>query len=600
MTLDLIPRLILGDLDLTDYPFGVEFGSDFGMAQNIVKVLESGLDDGEIEVVSGVGNRTFTIPLLVEASDLNASQLAETLLATECAKDVNEFRIDPGDGFAAVTVFHTFRPQWGYQRDDKLEQNGYRRYTLSIPALPFGFSEDEVTDVAVPFTGTPTTEVISDGTSTTGWSTTAPGAVSTSGGKLRVSYFASSASSAGFGYTRTAYRFTAAKVLSPVVDFTDTEYVTADVATENASPVFSASVDGVALQQVSMTLLSQTASVYTYRVTWRCRDTSASLLTIGAVGYTLLLAGEFPAGDPTLVIDNVQRSNVVPTPVDANGHKSLREIPVTGSARTAGSAIIEHETTGLGDVLFYTSSNLGVGYDPDMDRWFDPASASSGADATTLSGLSVSISGLDVDNGADWNPPANMLPPGPHLLMAQVKSTLAATITWTASTVVGGVLMAVQTGTVEVAATGDGYVMVPLGVATLPTIKVPAEGTAVVRINLTSDQFSFVGGLLSYFIGDGSDLTHVKAGAGTPELGTVHNRLHLEAASISNGGSPGIFVGVAENGSDAYDPGYPMVQSWGRHPMVPPVTLAHLVTTAASNARLTLRHRPAWFTHAGQ
>lgn len=596
-----------GGLDLTgieDYD-GVLFeamgdGATLGNPQSVDRSVLSSLLDGSFVVTDSHDNREASFQVWIRASDSAALAHGEKMLFDRCSRPV-EFGWTPPDGWGARTVFEAFTSHLEHEFDDLKEINQLvRSYRLRIVCYPFGFSEDEVVDVAVPFTGTPTTTVISDGTSTTGWSTNAPAAVSTSGGKLRVSAYASSSSPADFGYTQSLYDFTASKVLSPVVDFTATEYVTADLAVEYASATFTATVDGSPLQQVSMVLLSQTEVAYTYRVTWRCRDTSASLLTINALGGTLLLAGQFPAGDPTLVIDNVQRSNRVPMIADTTGHKSLRQIAVTGSARTMGSAQIEHETTGLGDVLFYTSNELGTGYDPDLDRWFDPASTSSIPDADALSGLSVGLSTASSPDGADWNVPANMLPSGPHLLMLQASSLVGGPLTWTISTVIGSTLMATQTGTVQIEATGEDFVLVPMCVATLPTVKIPGEGTAVVRITLSSPQEVRAGGLLSYFIGDGADLTHVKAGAGTPALGSVHSRLYLEAPSLSNDGAPGLFVGVAANGSDGFHPGYPAVQSWGRHPFAPPITLAHVVTTAATFARVTLRHRPAWFTHAGQ
>lgn len=588
--MNLTPRVMLGDLDLTDYPFAMEFGADYGMSQNIVRIIESGLEDGEIQRVTGNSNRTFEIPLLVEGSDLQAMNLAEQLLAVECNKDLNELRIDPGDGFAPTTVYTTFRAQWGFQRDDVMEQNGYRRYRLTIAALPFGYSEDEVVDVAVAAPPvSPTTVVISDGTSATGW-TSPNGAVTSSGGSLVVSAPEIPGTYAPDQFADYRLHGGQMTLAMSATNFAATQYLTAEVKLTNCYAITGyAYADDVQLQQISQTYLGEGYK----RVTWRCLDSSVTSLRIDGIGTSAVAPGA-PAPVSQLQVDNVSRSNVGPTPT-TTGRESFRTIAVSGSARTAASLAVEHETLGLGDVLFYSSSALGAGYTPDLRPWQAGAPTVTDDADNTVSGFYSTSSSIQFDV------PAYSLPDGPHLVMFRGRSNSAGTTdaTVTVRTLVNGVPYGETVlQAVTLPGVAEAFEVVTAGVVTLPGVQVPPQSDTIVQFEIGGFGSIQIDEVWSFYLGEDSDLTYVKAGTGTPSLGTVHNRLFVESPSIGNGGAPGLFVGTTANGSDAFHPGYPTVRSWGRHPFVPPEMAMFIVTTGGGNPVVTLRHRPAWHTHA--
>lgn len=581
--MNLTPRLTLGDLDLTDYPFAVEFGADFGVSQNIVQVIESGLDDGEIQRVTGNANRTFELALLVEGSDLLGLAMAEELLAAECNKDLNEFRIDPGDGYAPVTVFSTFRAQWGFQRDDDMEQHGYRRYSLTISALPFGFSEDEVVDVAVEAApAVPSTVTMASGSSATGWTSPA-GAVTSDGTRLLVPSGAPASSADYDGMTYYTYANEATFTFT-ATDFSGTHYLSATLAPRDAaqfssSRIFFAEVDGIELSLVSQ--VSAGADGYVF--TWACRDASATTLKIRAGYQTATTTGTFG-----FKVRDVKRSNVGPAG-SATGRSALRTLDVTGSARTAGSIVIEHPTQGLGDVLLYTSDELAKGYDPDVTGYLTIAGSTVTADATTVRGSYITGAKIfDVD--------ATTLPEGPHVLMFRASGIAAADVVVTVRSMIDGITFDTVTLPAVAVPLGTDMNVYSAGVVTLPLTKFPTQSLATVQIEVAGNvRLDF---LWSCYLGEGSDLTHVRAGAGTPVRGAVHNRLFLDAPTVANGGAPALYVGTEADRSDAFHPGYPAVQAWGRHPMVPPTMLLKVATTGAAYASVTRRERPAWHTHA--
>ncbi len=69
--MSLVPRFVLGDLDLTSYPFAVIFGSDFGAPENVYEVLDWLLYDGEAVTSDRTSNRELTVPLWIEGDDLS-------------------------------------------------------------------------------------------------------------------------------------------------------------------------------------------------------------------------------------------------------------------------------------------------------------------------------------------------------------------------------------------------------------------------------------------------------------------------------------------------------------------------------------------------
>lgn len=163
------PSIRYGELDLTSAPYLWEFGADLGKPEQVVTALQQQLQDGEVVSVERVSNRSIVLTVLVEATDLGAQANAEADLAAECSKVRNTLTYDPGDGSAPVTVFDTFEADMAFERDDEREQQGYRRWMLTIPALPFARSADLVTVSVAGAPGTITETVVDSGSAATGW-----------------------------------------------------------------------------------------------------------------------------------------------------------------------------------------------------------------------------------------------------------------------------------------------------------------------------------------------------------------------------------------------------------------------------------------------
>ena len=162
-----VPRWILGDLDLTEWPF-LSLPDDYGSPENVMEVVDSLLADGSIVSSDRTANRTITHTVWIEEADSAALATAEAALIAETDKQRNTFTIEPGDGFGYATVFDTFRVQAQHVLNMDEERAGLRRYDLTIPALPYGRSVDEVEVTAAPSTATPTT--VDGCTATTNWS----------------------------------------------------------------------------------------------------------------------------------------------------------------------------------------------------------------------------------------------------------------------------------------------------------------------------------------------------------------------------------------------------------------------------------------------
>lgn len=137
-----------GSLALTEYPYSVEFDkTDFGSPKTVVEVIESLLIDGDVEVSSRAGNRTLGCSVLVEGADFDELAANVEALAVEADRDGNVFTVDPGDGFGAATRFETFRAEeLPVDRSEAMEGARIRRCQLTIRALPYGLSVEDVTE----------------------------------------------------------------------------------------------------------------------------------------------------------------------------------------------------------------------------------------------------------------------------------------------------------------------------------------------------------------------------------------------------------------------------------------------------------------------
>lgn len=135
--MSLVPRFTYGAIDLTDYPYSVEWGANFGAPETVYAAAASLVSDGEIVTAVRDGNRRLEVPVLVEGSDMFELGANCEALVAELRKPRNSLTIEPGDGLDAATiVFDTFAGELLWNRDDDAEQAYIRRGVLRLPAHP--------------------------------------------------------------------------------------------------------------------------------------------------------------------------------------------------------------------------------------------------------------------------------------------------------------------------------------------------------------------------------------------------------------------------------------------------------------------------------
>lgn len=134
----------IGDLNLTDYPYSVLFGADHGAPEATAEPLPSFLVDGDLEVTARRGNRTITLQIGVEGTDLADVAANARALDLECDKALNTLLHDPGDGFGEPYQFTVFRTSPTLVANDDYEQACFRVFEVVWRALPWPESVTEV------------------------------------------------------------------------------------------------------------------------------------------------------------------------------------------------------------------------------------------------------------------------------------------------------------------------------------------------------------------------------------------------------------------------------------------------------------------------
>lgn len=603
-----------GGLDLTgrtDYD-GARFtvmseGATLGNPVPVDQEVDSLLFDGSFVATQSHGNRTIGLQVRIAAATSAVLAAAEALLFAQCSKQTTLVWVPP-DGMGAPTTFKAFTSHLELQFSDKDEVRLLRAYNLSLICSPFGFSETETVMVAAaPAPVTPTTVVMSDGTSASGWSSPAgvAAAPSVSSGAILVRAYTAAALT-----TATDATFTFAST-----DFTTTNYLYVDVKPQaNFREIQSSGSrsDGNSnARNMWLFVNGSTTPINQFSVTPNTDGSTrfAWVVTGTAVTSLRFLTGAQNGTPNAVYIDNVTRTNVAPGQ-SSTGRQSLRTVTIPGSARTAASVAIEHETAGLGNTIHYTSTALGVnGYQPNLSQYAVLSGGVTSTGDTSLVSGSYKRSSNAGSAGAkhmEFVVPVSVLPAGPYLMVARMKVTSGApfVVSMTVSQVEGSTTYGSVTlpGSYSSAVNTAFAGFTTFGVATLPPMNVPDNSTGSVKIALdsatTTAGFSFdVDELWAFHMGDGSDITVVDCGTGTPALGTVHNRLRIDSPTPTNP-RPALLVGTSADFSDAFDPGFPAVTARGVHPVAPPSSQAYVVTTGATFPTVTYRALPAWFTHA--
>lgn len=577
----LAPVWRLGDLELTEAPYLVAFGTSYGEPENVTDILRSLLTDGDLEVTPRRGNRTVTLPILIEGADLAALGEAEAALWAEVDRARNELYCDPGDGFAAPFVLDVFRGSMVFNRDDEYEKAGYRSYTLTFRALPWPHADVETTVAALSAAASPTTVNVDDGSSTTGWTGSANSGsvtVTTASGAVKVQ---TTTAQAGGGHLVRAIR-------SGTVDTSATKYIVTDWTYGEAGVSLGGGANPLTLTSGATTYFAVSSAPsptagYT-RSVFYIPDASLA-------GMTFALTTSATSAVRSLTIDNIDRTDAPPV---TSVRQLLRSLEVDGSAPTTGSIAVEHATSALGDVILYTCPDDGSAYTPACRAYRSSGGTLTSPDSTAASGASETLSGaVTIDR------PNSSLPSGTYLVMARMKrsSAATATITWTVrqrmnSTDIGSL----ESHSTSVALTTS-FAFVRLGITQLPLMDTASSSSAVTRITVAGSSSETLDELYLFNIETGR-LTQVACGTGTAAAGSHSNRLWIDSPSLDNEGLGRYLRGYAADQSDAFS-AYPYMEAPGVHEFEPPSVKVFTVTTNPTTAAdVSFTYKAAWHTHA--
>lgn len=576
-------RLVYGDLDLTDYPYMIEFGTDVGAPQNVTEAQAFLLQDGEIELTDRTSNRTIQFNVIIEGADMGEMATAEADLIFEANRALNLLTIDPGD-FGPASVYETFRAQVSLVRDDDWEINRFRRYSVTVRAYPSVRSADKVTTLALSTSGT-TTTTLDAMSATTGWTGFINGASAT---VVNGSGANSVTQSAAFGVYTVAMQKTFAATTTTtkllIVDWKPSIF-------SNGSLV--AIGDGVTLPLISEGASPTSGYVRSYF------QVAASSLAVTRFEWTSSVAANWLVVPParTLSVDYVAITDV--NPLTGSGRQQIRSLTLEGSTRASVGIAVESATSALGDgtlVYAYPSTNETFGYSPSL-RQFRTSGNAVTSDSNRVSGARE----LLTSPGATFTIPAGLLPAGTYVLLARVAATVGTvngSFSVTAQTSIGGSPLGsavTASGSFSLTTTYKTVVLMRL---TLPTVDLDPLTPASVQIILeaagawSSNVSLDEAWLFNTTIGQ---LTWVDCGNGAGASGGSARRLYLDPATTETP-RPTLRTGHAADRSDSFYP--TTVKSWQAPILTPPQENFFTVTPNATDSVLSAEYYPRWHTNA--
>lgn len=586
--MNLDPRVVFGDLDLTDYPYSILMDEgDDGVAQNAYQSIDTELRDGTIVSRTHTENREVTRVVMVEGSDLLEVAESTAALARECEKPLNTLALDPGDGYGPPKVYETFTAQIAEVALPGGDNANVRLFQVTWPALPFARSVDPFTVTGVTSTGT-TTTTVNDASSATGWSALL-GTFGSGGGEVTVTVDSTNQTPSaqpslvltpGSPVDMAAFPFFVIKWRIPY-----------PLGTFDPAPAVYA--DGSPLGRVASTYDNATGF---YTSTYSCPDASVASLRIQSGRVTSYSGGGITTG--TFNVTEVSKSDVAPSASTKRQKVTAAEIP--GSARTPASLSVSHASSALGNVLVYTCPELATGYTPALSTWVLTA-------GTTVSGT-ISGSEFSATSSARFEVPARTLPAGEYQLIAHARRNSSASpgpVTFTSScqVFVGGVAVDPIQSRITVhslanvaATTPRGYIS--LGSFTLPPTDLPEGTAATVRVTIDDDLSlaAYDEAWLFYMPDDGSTaLSQVDCSTGTPAAGGPSNRLWLQAADVDYP-YPRALVGTQADFSDARGVSG-LVSNWSEHNVPAGPNFAFVVTPGAEDAVTEWSGYARWHTH---
>lgn len=594
------PRLIFGDVDLLGVGKGFELeaagseaGTGFGNPVPITKAIASFLQDGALVATTRHDNREMPLFLTVRAETPSGLAAGEAAIVAECnqlaAGKRRALQWTPPNG-APTCVFDVVAAQLELDFDDFVEVSDLeRRYKLTLTTLPFARSKKAISYVVPSPATSVVEEVISDGTSLTGWNYGGASGVDpdsqwelqTNGGNLHL--FRESWNNIPGGTSQASFL----EHDGLAVDMTNKPYLRinmwggAAVSNGSYSPLtISVYLNG---SSTPASVVAVNGNEYVYD--------ASHISTLNKVrivfNRSLTTTGMFTIDN---YVDYVLASNsTVHAPT---GRQNARQIPVVGSARSEASLIVADAAAALGSVLVYTTSEPNA-VQPQLRPW-----KVSGPTATNDSTL-VSGERSNLSTAHDFDLPAAGVPAAGYLLVVRIRNNNGAVgdaLNWSASSRMG-------TTTIDTV-TGPGLLLDPdisgvwqllaLDVLTLPPAQLGADGFVRIRLSATVSVDLDEAWLFNL---ENGQLTWVDCGSGTPAVGGPSSRLWVDSASVDDP-KPSIWRGTKDTRSDAIHAGI-ATHAWGAHEFVPPLVNVFTVTTDSTAADVTLNYYPRWHTHAG-
>ena len=603
----IVRRAWIGDLEVSDYPYGLRFGADLGNADADVVTLESLLADGQIESLVRRLNRGMSVGIVVQGADLAEVQANEAALVGECDRRQNTFTLDLGDGLAEPMVFETtvIDPQRVTGEGSEAQDMAtLHLWTLAIRAQPFWRSQTKIIDDA----GTPPSTggtLLYNFESTTGW---APTGSAPSGSEYVVdsAIFTEGAGSIR-SRTQTYDNWTDGESHSRGADgvsglslSTDTGgYLSQCVRFQWTKTIFNIYVTTTTGGRVKVAgpVATETDADGFVHYVW---PVDAGL-TITALDYEWAQTGPV-IGSLTTNPHYIWYDDFELLPAATTDHQIVKQLDVKGSARTTGSLHIAAPTdsVSLDKVLVITApaDELPPGFTPDGERWV--AQGTTTADTSSMSGHYYTPDASTYSTAAGkpiFDVPVGLLTAGPYMMVALVKAE--------SSTLTFGVQSQLRIGTTNVGPTSaaevtpkgltTGWQFVTVGTVYLPPLPMQnADTDAKVRLLFKGAKMADVYFIPAWEVGGRpvADYSIVDCGSGTVAAGGASSNLWIDSPSTDQP-QGGWWRGPTSDRLNAQS-AWPDAKKPGVHAFRPGSLTAFLVSSGAQGPTMALEYYRRW------
>lgn len=494
----------------------------------------------------------------------------------------------PSDGHSPASVRDIVRGSLAFDFDDLDEASStpIHTYTVTLEHLPFVRSEFPT---VIPATAdpvpVPTTVVVDDCTSATGWTALTYKDDGTSGSSGPIFPTPVTASGGAVRYTMHsgvigagAWRRGGSIVRTGAVDMSATPYLVAEVS----SPSMALYVGGVRV----VADLSRAIDGGYVRNTY---DLSAHPAIT-----KLEWAGPDQAWPPssprppsvTISVRHIERTDD-PNP-QGRPRQIARTFEIGGTERSPGSVHIWQRTGSdpLGLTLLHISPSVPGGYDPDLTRWENGA-ATPTSDPTVPAGRTFPLGGVP---SVVAQVPSSAFPEGPYAIGAFIKSGIAQSVTFT-TTVAGSipgstVFREIRQQSKRVTFAADTWTYVSLAMETLPALRGPMGGTWVAVSSTGAASSLTLGGWWAFSARDGCSLSIADG-----------EQPHLWFDSPEVGSGADVWMSATASRMDGYSAPGAIVDA-GLPVLSPGPVTAYVVTKDADNAASDHTHYQRWTWHA--